>query len=92
MGLDEPDHFFDWQSSSAPKKDAAAFKVSFARRSSAFSRLSRFSSASWSLVGPGRRPSSASVRRTHSRTVSAFGPSFSATEQIASHWDPFSCS
>ncbi|NQY55670.1 MAG: hypothetical protein HRT86_04150 [Ilumatobacteraceae bacterium] len=31
--VDEPDHFFDWRSSSAPKKADAAFKMSFARRS-----------------------------------------------------------
>jgi hypothetical protein len=27
MFVDEPDHFFDWRSSSAPKKVAAAFKM-----------------------------------------------------------------
>ena len=56
VAVDEPDHFFDWRSGSAPKKCAAAFKMSLARRNSAFSRLSRFSSASSSLVAPGRRP------------------------------------
>ena len=40
--------------SSAAKKADAAFKISFARRSSAFSRRSRFSSADSSLVDPGR--------------------------------------
>src|SRR5439155_4511131 len=30
--VDEADHRFDWRSSSAPKKVAAAFKMSFARR------------------------------------------------------------
>jgi hypothetical protein len=38
VGVDEPDHFFDRRSSSAPKKLAATFKMSLARRSSAFSR------------------------------------------------------
>ena len=64
--------------------------MSFARRSSAFSRFKRFSSASSSVVAPGRRPVSFSAWRTHRRTVSAFGPTFSATEQIASHCDPYS--
>jgi hypothetical protein len=27
VAADEPDHFFDWRSSSAPKKCAAAFKM-----------------------------------------------------------------
>lgn len=66
--------------------------MSFARRSSAFSRFRRFSSASSSEVVPGRRPASVSARITHNRTVSDFGPSFSATEQIASHLEPYSCS
>ena len=65
--------------------------MSLARRSSAFSRFNRFSSASSSVVAPARRPESRSAWRTHSRTVSAFGPSFSATEQIASHCEPYSC-
>jgi len=54
--VDEPEHFFDWRSSSAPKKRTAAFRISFARRNSAFSRFKRFSSASSSVVAPGRRP------------------------------------
>ena len=83
--VDEPDHFVDRRSSSAPKKCAAAFEMSLARFSSAFSRFKRFSSASSSVVAPGRRPLSVSARMIHWRTVSAFGPSLSATEQIASH-------
>ncbi len=59
--VDEPDHFFDWRSSSAPKKADAAFRMSLARRSSAFSRFNRFNSASSSLVGPFRRPVSRSA-------------------------------
>ena len=38
--VDERDYLFDWRSSSAPKKADAAFKISFARRSSWFSRSS----------------------------------------------------
>ena len=59
--IDEPDHFFDWRSSSAPKKCAAALRMSFARRSSAFSRFNRFNSARSSVVAPGRRPVSFSA-------------------------------
>src|SRR5690606_7057713 len=33
VGVDERHYFFDWRSSSAPKKDAAALRISFARRS-----------------------------------------------------------
>ena len=40
VSVDEGDHFGDWRSSSAPKKWAAAFKISFARRSSLTSRSS----------------------------------------------------
>jgi hypothetical protein len=40
--VDEPDHFLNWRSSLAPKKWAAAFRMSLARRSSAFSRFRRF--------------------------------------------------
>ncbi|GAB3186867.1 hypothetical protein GCM10027259_52130 [Micromonospora palomenae] len=42
------------RSSSAAKKADAAFKISFARRNSAFSRRSRFNSADSSDVTPGR--------------------------------------
>jgi hypothetical protein len=62
--------------------------VSFARRSSATSRLSRLSSACSSLVSPGRRPSSISARPTRLRSVSAVPiPSFCATAVIAAHCD-----
>src|SRR4029453_18356901 len=56
--VDEPHERVCGRSSSAAKKADAAFKISFARRSSAFSRLSRFSSADSSLVTPGRWPPS----------------------------------
>ena len=66
----------------------ADFKISLARRSSRFSRSRRLSRSRSSLVNPGRRPESTSIRRTHSRTVSGVGPSFSATDEIASHCEP----
>ena len=45
---------WEGRSSSAAKKADAAFRISLARRSSAFSRLSRLTSADSSLVVPGR--------------------------------------
>jgi hypothetical protein len=48
-------------SSSLAKKADAAFRISFARRSSLFSRRSRFNSADSSLVDPGRAPASTSA-------------------------------
>ena len=54
VGVDEGDHLGDWRSSSAPKKCAAAFKISFARRSSLFSRSSSRIRARSSVVNPGR--------------------------------------
>jgi hypothetical protein len=57
-----------------------------ARRSSAFSRFSRASSAAASLVTPDRRPESTSARRTQVRSVSADPtPSLPETAQIAAH-------
>ena len=41
MRVNETDHLFGKRSSSAPKKAAAAFKISLARRSSRFSRSRR---------------------------------------------------
>ena len=52
--VDERDYLFDWRSSSAPKKADAAFKISFARRSSRFSRSSSLIRARSSVVTPGR--------------------------------------
>ena len=49
------------RSNSAAKKADAAFKIAFARLSSAFSRFSRFSSADSSDVTPGRWPASTSA-------------------------------
>jgi hypothetical protein len=52
--VDERYERFDDRSSSAAKKADAAFKISFARRSSAFSARSRLISAASSDVTPGR--------------------------------------
>jgi hypothetical protein len=52
--VDERYERFDGRSSSAAKKAEAAFKISFARRSSAFSARSRLISAASSDVTPGR--------------------------------------
>ena len=53
VGGDEHSYFFDWRSSSAPKKDAAARKISFARASSRFSLRTAASCARRSSVVPG---------------------------------------
>jgi len=49
------------RSSSAAKKAEAAFKIEFARRSSAISRFNRFSSTDSSVVTPARVPWSTSA-------------------------------
>jgi hypothetical protein len=54
VGGGEPHGRVEDRSSSAAKKAEAAFNISFARRSSATSRLSHFSSADSSEVMPGR--------------------------------------
>ena len=53
MGVDEGNYLFCRRSSSAPKKVAAACKMSFARCNSKFSLRSRFSSSRSSVVRPG---------------------------------------
>src|ERR671910_3351782 len=85
--VDVDDHLVGRRSSSAPKKAAADFRISLARRSSRFSRSSDFSRWRSSLVSPGRRPSSVSARRTHLRRVSAETPNLCAMEVIAAHWE-----
>ena len=65
----------DRRSSSTPKKDAAAFKMPLARRSSGFSRFKQVSTAS-SVFGPTPRQASISARSTHLRTDSGVGPQF----------------
>jgi hypothetical protein len=76
------------RSSSAAKKADAAFRIAFARLSSAISRFSRRTSADSCDVVPARSPASTSAWRTHCRTVSGvFTPSSSATLPIAAHSD-----
>jgi hypothetical protein len=67
------------RSSSAPKKAAAALRISLARRS-------RLTSADSCNVIPGRCPPSQPCR-THVRSVSADTPIFAATGSIAAHSD-----
>ena len=85
VGIDEGDHLVGRRSSSAPKKAAADFRISLARRSSRFSRSSVFSRSPSSLVSPTREPSSTSARRTQLRSVSCEMPNLAAIEQIAAH-------
>src|SRR5262249_2982257 len=54
--VDERDYFLCWRSSSAPKKVAADLRISFARRSSAFSFSRLRIRALSSLVTPGASP------------------------------------
>src|SRR4051812_2599157 len=68
---DEPDHRLPGRSSSAPKKIAAAFKISFARRSSAISWRNALFSSAIAVVTPGRWPVSTSERQIQVRNVSA---------------------
>jgi len=64
----------------------AAFKISFARRSSAFSFFNSLTFTESSVVTPGRWPVSISERRTHLRSVSGEPiPSFAAIDLIASN-------
>jgi hypothetical protein len=71
----------DGGGSNSPAKNAeAAFKISFARRSSRFSCRSRLISSRSSAVGrSGRRPSFASTCRTYLRNVSGGSPRSAAT-------------
>src|SRR5690606_8685707 len=74
------------RSSSAAKKAEALLRIALARFNSAFSRLSRLSSADSSVLTPGRWPASTSACRHHLRTVSGVPiPSNSATLVIAAH-------
>ena len=53
-----------------PQKTEAVFKISFARRRCAFSRLSRLISSADSVVTPGRSAASTCCRRIQVRMVS----------------------
>src|SRR5579885_1505582 len=77
--VDVADHLFGRRSSSAPKKAAADFKISFARRNSKFSRSSCRTRSFSTVVNPARRPPSTSSWRTQFRNVSGCTPSCSPT-------------
>ncbi len=86
VGNDELHEDLAGRSSSAAKKPAAAFRISFARRSSRFPLRSLRTSAESRSPGAGRVPVSTSARQTHLRTASVLPtPSFVATDRIASH-------
>ena len=74
--FDEVDYFCGRRSSSAPKKAAADFKISLARRSSRLSFCSRLISAASDVVTPARRPESTSACLTQLRSDSAPTPSW----------------
>ena len=82
VGVDEGNYLFCRRSSSAPKKVAAACKMSLARCNSKFSLRSRFSSSRSSVVRPGRVPASMSACFTHVRSDSPPTPSCRATLEM----------
>uniref|UniRef100_A0A5Q5BHQ1 Uncharacterized protein n=1 Tax=Mycobacterium sp. (strain MCS) TaxID=164756 RepID=A0A5Q5BHQ1_MYCSS len=87
---DEPDRRLPGRSSSAPKKIAAAFKISLARRNSAISLRSALFSSAICVVTPGRWPVSTSERRIQVRKVSGVPiPNMPATAVIAAHCDGY---
>src|SRR6185295_1967477 len=87
---DEPDHRLPGRSSSAPKKIAAAFKISLARRSSAISLRSALFSSAICGVTPRRWPVSTSERRIQVSNVSGVPiPNMPATAVIAAHCDGY---
>jgi hypothetical protein len=65
IGVDVTAYFLRWRSSSAPKKAAAVFKISFARRNSLFSRSSSAIQERSTRDQPGRLPVSTSCSSTH---------------------------
>ena len=74
------------RSSSARAKYADALRrISFAWRSSRFSRSSALIRSRSSVVGPGRTPRSHAACLTQWRSVSPEQPIFSAIERIADH-------
>ncbi|MGQ3048478.1 hypothetical protein, partial [Niveispirillum sp.] len=72
MRIDERHHHFDWQSTSDIAKYADALRrISFAWRSSRFSRFSAFICSAISVGMPAPRPLSTSAFLTQSFRVSA---------------------
>src|SRR5665648_992138 len=73
------DHFSRRSSSAAAKNADAVRKISFARRSSRFSRSSSATRCASAVVVPARSPASTSAWLTHPRNVSGLIPSCSPT-------------
>src|SRR3981189_1037672 len=93
MIIDERDHGFTRRSSSAWAKYADALRrISFAWRSSLFSRSKAFSFSAISVGTPARLPLSTSAFFTHSRSVCAVQPILAETETIVAQRDGCSCS
>src|SRR5579859_2739825 len=88
--VDEDGHRGERRSSSAPKKTAALFRISLARRSSWTSRSSSFTLARSSVVRPGRVPRSTSSWWTQWRSDSGPMPSWRATLPTAPCHSPCS--
>src|SRR3990172_5799420 len=86
--VDEGGHFADRRSNSAPKKAAAALRISLARRSSRFSRSRSFIRSRSSLVKPDRFPPSTSAWWTNLRRGSGPMPSWPATLVTAPNRSP----
>ena len=90
MGVDEGDYLFGRPSSSVAKKTDAALRMSFALRSSLFSRSSCAIRCASAVEVPGRRPESISARFTQCRNDSAPTPSSFATRVIVPCFSPVS--
>ena len=89
MVIDELDHPFDQRSNSAIAKYAEALRrISFAWRSSRFSRSSTFILSAISLETPGRLPLSTSAFLTQSFRVCGAQPIFAEIDMTACHRDP----
>src|ERR1019366_4019615 len=80
--LDEGDYFVRRRSSSAPKKVAAAWRISLARLSSLISRSSSVIWACSAEVTPGRDPAATSAYLTQKRKDTTPTPSLRATQLI----------
>src|SRR5260221_8421338 len=89
----ERDHGLNPRSSFAWAKYADALRrISFACRSSRFSRSKAFCFSALSVGTPARLPLSTSAFFTHSRSVCAVQPILAETETIVAHRDGCSCS
>src|SRR5512144_43892 len=88
MIVNEGDHVFERRSSSAIAKYADALRgISFAWRSSRFSRSSAFSFSAIAVGMPARLPLSTSAFLTHSFSVCGAQPIFEEIDRIAAHRD-----